>query len=138
MLMATHDTHNTGNIGLFFVCYQLARRGWNVMPTARNARGVDILAVNGAGTKIAVQVKTLSGRDAVNISDIEGLVQMADFLVVVLNARAEKPEDGPECYVLTTKAAQPLVRQHETRPWIPVGALEPHKDEWDVLDGAAT
>src|SRR6266699_1436173 len=36
--------HQTiGNIGLYFVCYQLSRRGWNVMPTARNARGVDVL-----------------------------------------------------------------------------------------------
>jgi hypothetical protein len=29
-----------GNVGLFYVCYRLSRLGWNVMPTARNARGV--------------------------------------------------------------------------------------------------
>jgi hypothetical protein len=125
-----HDNHNTGSIGLFFVCYQLARRGWNVMPTARNARGVDVLAVNDAGTKIAVQVKTLSARDAVNISNIDELVRMADFLVVVLNARTE----APECYVLTTTEAKPLVREHETRPWIPVGALADYLDKWDALN----
>ena len=129
-----YDTHNTGSIGLFFVCYQLARRGWNVMPTARNARGVDILAVNDAGKKIAVQVKTLSARDAVNISNIDELVRMADFLVVVLNARTDKPE----CHVLTTAAAKPLVREHNTRPWIPVGALADHEDKWDVLDADPT
>lgn len=125
-----HDTHNTGNIGLFFVCYQLARLGWNVMPTARNARGIDILAVNDDGKKIGVQVKTLSARNPVNISDIDDLVKRADFLVVVLNARTEKPE----CYVLTTRAALPLVHKHPTRPWIPVNALVAHKDQWCVLD----
>jgi hypothetical protein len=125
-----YDTHNTGSIGLFFVCYQLARRGWNVMPTARNARGIDILAVNDAGKKIAVQVKTLSARDAVNISNIDELVRMADFLVVVRNART----DEPECCVLTTKKAKPLVHPHETRPWIPAGALDAHVGKWEVLD----
>ena len=32
-----------GNIGLYFVSYRLSRLGWNVMPTARNARGIDLL-----------------------------------------------------------------------------------------------
>jgi len=36
----------TSNVGLYHVCYQLAKRGWNVMPTSRNARGVDIIIYN--------------------------------------------------------------------------------------------
>jgi hypothetical protein len=36
-------TQTVGNIGLYYVCYQLSLRGWNVMPTARNSKGVDIL-----------------------------------------------------------------------------------------------
>jgi hypothetical protein len=28
----------TGNTGMYFVAYQLSRRGWNVMPTSRNAQ----------------------------------------------------------------------------------------------------
>jgi hypothetical protein len=127
-----HGTHNTGSIGLFWVCYQLAKRGWNVMPTARNARGVDVLAVNDAGKQISLQVKTLSARDAVNIADIDDLAKQAGFLVVVMNARTE----APECYILTTEAARPLVRKHETRPWIPVGLLATHRDKWNVLDPA--
>ena len=34
----------TGNLGLYYCCYKLSLLGWNVMPTARNARGVDIIA----------------------------------------------------------------------------------------------
>ena len=40
------DPQVTGNIGLYYVCYRLSRRGWNVMPTARNARGIDMIAYN--------------------------------------------------------------------------------------------
>jgi hypothetical protein len=33
-----------GNIGMFYAAYRLSQHGWNVMPTSRNARGVDLLA----------------------------------------------------------------------------------------------
>ena len=38
------DARIVGNIGMFYACYRLSCLGWNVMPTARNARGVDIIA----------------------------------------------------------------------------------------------
>jgi hypothetical protein len=28
-----------GNIGMYYAAYRLSQQGWNVMPTARNARG---------------------------------------------------------------------------------------------------
>jgi hypothetical protein len=46
----------TGNVGLYYCCYRLSLLGWNVMPTARNARGVDIIAysrdVSRLGTRL--------------------------------------------------------------------------------------
>jgi len=32
-----------GNAGLFYVSYELSKRGWNVLPTSRNTRGIDII-----------------------------------------------------------------------------------------------
>jgi hypothetical protein len=32
-----------GNIGIYYAAYRLSQQGWNVMPTARTARGVDLL-----------------------------------------------------------------------------------------------
>ncbi len=50
-----------GNIGLYWVCYELSKRGWNVLPTSRNARGVDIIIYSQDNSrKLAIQVKTLS------------------------------------------------------------------------------
>ena len=40
------DNQITGNVGLYYVCYRLSIMGWNAMPTARNARGIDIIAYN--------------------------------------------------------------------------------------------
>ena len=32
-----------GNIGLSYACFKLSELGWNVMPTSRNARGIDVV-----------------------------------------------------------------------------------------------
>jgi hypothetical protein len=55
-----------GNVGLYYCCYKLSLLGWNVMPTARNARGVDIIAYSGDACRfIGVQVKSLTRRNPV-------------------------------------------------------------------------
>ena len=55
-----------GNVGMYYACYKLSLLGWNVMPTARNAKGIDIVAYNQSGKKmIGIQVKTLSRKSAV-------------------------------------------------------------------------
>lgn len=79
----------TGNIGLYYACYKLSRKGWNVMPTARNARGIDIIAYNKNGTRyIGVQVKALSKRTAVPLgSNLEKV--MGDYWIIVNNVAKE-------------------------------------------------
>src|SRR5207344_3307142 len=63
------NQQTVGNIGLFFVCYRLSRLGWNVMPTARNAKGVDILIYSQDGSRTrTIQVKTLSKGSPVPLS----------------------------------------------------------------------
>jgi len=55
------------------------------MPTARNARGVDIIAYDGTGTRfVGVQVKALSKRNPVPLgTDLAEC--MGDFWVIVNN-----------------------------------------------------
>jgi len=88
---------NVGNIGLFHVCYCLSRHGWNVMPTSRNAKGVDILIYSqDAVRKQSIQVKSLSERAAVPLGNkLDHL--FADFVVICCDVASETPE----CFVLT-------------------------------------
>ena len=77
------DPQITGNAGLYFCCYHLSLLGWNVMPTARNARGVDIVAYSRDAKRfIGVQVKSLSQRAPVPLGlSLEKV--MGDFWVIV-------------------------------------------------------
>lgn len=89
------DTQVTGNIGLYWACYQLSLRGWNAIPTARNARGVDIIAYNHNCTRmIGVQVKTLSKKSPVPLGTSLDKV-MGDFWVIVNDVI-----NTPQTYIL--------------------------------------
>ena len=82
-MQMTLDPQITGNVGLYYCCYRLSLRGWNVMPTARNARGVDIIAYSRDATRfVGVQVKALSKRSPVPLgTSLEKM--MGDFWIVV-------------------------------------------------------
>jgi hypothetical protein len=57
---------HVGNIGMYYAAYRLSQQCWNVMPTGRNARGVDPL-IYGVNAHIynGIQVTALSKRSPV-------------------------------------------------------------------------
>ena len=81
-----------GNVGLYFICYELCRRGWNVMPTSRNARVVDIVIYSQDGLrKHTIQVKSLNKRNPVPIgTNLDSL--FADYLIICRNVLKESLE----------------------------------------------
>jgi hypothetical protein len=86
-----HGAQIVGNIGLYYACYQLSRLGWNVMPTARNAKGVDIIAYSQDVKRfISVQVKALSNVSPVplgkTLDNIAG-----EWWIIVNNAATMTP-----------------------------------------------
>ena len=102
------DAQITGNIGLYYTCYQLSRMGWNTMPTARNARGIDIIAYNRKGTKfLGIQVKTLSKRNPVPLgTSLEKI--MGDYWVIINNVIRE-----PNAFILLPNEVKSLAHRGE-------------------------
>jgi len=102
------DPQVTGNAGLYYTCYHLSRMGWNVMPTSRNARGIDIIAYNRKATRfIGIQVKTLSKRDPVPLgSSLEKV--MGDYWIIVNNVAKE-----PNAYILLPEEVKSLAHRGE-------------------------
>ncbi|SAI72187.1 Uncharacterised protein [Bordetella ansorpii] len=88
---ATLDPQLTGNVGLYYCCYRLSLLGWNVMPTARNARGVDIIAYSRDASRfVGVQVKALSKRAPVPLGLSLDKI-MGDFWVIVNKVATSTP-----------------------------------------------
>ncbi len=132
----TRDNQITGNVALYYVCYHLSLLGWNVMPTSRNAKGVDILAYNqDASRTLTIQVKSGRALNAVGFGKtLTGLI--ADFIVVCLLAQPEKPV----CFVLTREEARGLIErdagkkgEDKRQYWLPARnyAVPAFREQWN-------
>jgi hypothetical protein len=107
-IVTTLDPQLTGNVGLYYCCYKLSLMGWNVMPTARNARGVDIIAYSRDATRfVGVQVKTLSKRNPVPLGTSLDKV-MGDYWIVI-----NKVATMPTAFVMVPSEVQALARKSE-------------------------
>src|SRR3989338_8387655 len=84
-----------GNLGLFYVCYQLSRMGWNAMPTSRNAKGIDIIIYNKDATVThTIQVKSLSKKNPIPLGDkLNNFI--ANFLIICREVFKE-----PEVFII--------------------------------------
>ena len=106
-----------GNGGLYFAAYKLSKMGWNVMPTSRNARGVDILAYDARAQEyLGIQVKALSKRNNVPLGrSIDRDRFMGHWWIIVIKIATDKPE----CFIMRPDE----VRRRATRtkkaavPW---------------------
>ena len=130
-----------GNVGLYYVCYELSRRGWNVIPTARNARGVDLLIYSQDARRMhTIQIKALSKSHAVPLgSHLDHL--FADFIVICRNIARRQPE----CFVLLPDEVRMLVQRNEKAGkhsyWLEPAryASDEFREAWDRIGvGAAT
>jgi hypothetical protein len=96
-----------GNVGMYFAAYRLSQLGWNVMPTSRNARGIDLLAYDSTVSRhLGIQVKALSKqKPPVPLGkSIDNLI--GDWWIIVTNAASVHPE----CFIM--KPEEVMSRAH--------------------------
>lgn len=125
-------TQTVGNIGLYYVCYILSLFGWNVLPTSRNAKGVDVLIFSqNASRKISIQIKTLSKKNPVPLgTNLDNFV--ADYVVICVR---DFPRE-PVCYVMTPSEVKSLAHKGEKNGkishWLQRSAYEndEYREKW--------
>ena len=95
------DKQIVGNVGMYYACYQLSLLGWNVMPTSRNAKGIDIIAYSPDGEDfLGFQVKTLSKPVHVPLGEEKEKI-MGDYWIIVVLPDEQSTSRNPTMYVLT-------------------------------------
>jgi hypothetical protein len=126
-----------GSIGLYCVCYELSKRGWNVLPTSRNARGVDIVIYNQRATQThTIQVKALSKKSSVPLGNNLGNL-IAEYLIICRNVFDEKPEIFIAKVNEIKKRIGKGVKDGRVSYWLVEKKYEIFKDKWDKI-GVAT
>lgn len=121
-----------GNAGLYYVCYELSKRGWNAMPTSRNARGVDVVIYDQKGSNShTIQVKTLSKRNPARFgSSLDSFI--AEYVFIVNNVFSE-----PNLYIVDTPTAKSLIHEGikdgKKSYWFQPNDYEQFKDNWSII-----
>ena len=130
----TQRSQITGNAGLYYVAWQLSRRGWHVMPTVRNARGSDLIVVNDdESVLLGVQSKALSKRSAVGLGlRVDDL--RSDWWIITVRANA----DEPVCYVMTLAEVRASAKQDRNGGawWLspPAYDRDEFREAWDRIE----
>lgn len=86
----------------------LIRMGWNVMPTARNARGIDVVAYDKSEEKfVGIQIKALSRRHPVPLGTSLDKI-MGDYWIIVNDLAGE-----PTAFVMLPHEVKSLAHRGE-------------------------
>ena len=135
MPKAKYSRQIVGNIGLYYVCYELSKRGWNVLPTSRNTRGVDIIIYSQkAQRKYTIQVKSLSKKDPVPLgSDLENL--FGDYLVICRKVFEDRPEIfiAKIDYIKNSGLICEENKDGKKSYWFQPKEYEQFKDNWEII-----
>jgi len=124
-----------GNAGLYYVCYELSKRGWNVMPTSRNARGIDVIIYDQKGKEMhTIQVKSLSDEDPVPFNNTLNTLLMSEYLFIVNNIN-----ENPNIFIMPSKKAKSLAtpridKKGKKSYWLTKKEYEKYKDNWGSFE----
>lgn len=107
--MDVKSSQVTGNAALHYAAWQLSRRGWNVLMTARNSKGSDLYCANDAETVFfGVQSKGLTKRDPVGLGgNLDNL--RSDWWIITIKAKT----DAPVCYVMSLAEVKALCHRSD-------------------------
>ncbi len=126
-----------GNVGLYYVCFKLSLNGWNVMPTSRNAPGIDILIYSqDASRKQTIQVKARRKETDIDLGDNQTF--LFDFLVVCPNVMTE---EAPRCFVLTEEEVRRLCRRKKDgKFWLRARdyRTDGFRENWELIGSGLT
>lgn len=141
--MDVKSSQATGNAAMHYAAWQLSRKGWNVMPTARNAKGSDLFCANDdESIMFGVQSKGLSKKVAVPCgTSLDNL--RSDWWIITVGPKGE----NPTCFILTLAEVKALcVRSDPAKSktgtaayWLPAKCyMHPEFQEaWHRLEGGS-
>jgi len=124
-----------GNAGLYYICYELSKRGWNVLTTSRNAKGVDIIIYDQQGKEthtIQVKGQGLRKKNAIPFgTNLNTLI--AEYVFIVTNILNE-----PSIFIMDSEKVKSLIKERRGKNgknsyWLEVKDYENSKDNWEIL-----
>ena len=127
-------TQLTANVGLYYVSYELAKHGWNVLITSRNAKGPDMIIYSQSGKKKhTVQVKATTNKRQIPVGSNIDNFRMSDFVIMCVNVYK-----SPELFLakadkISVKITNAKKGTSDKGYYINHEEYTKYKDNWEIL-----
>jgi hypothetical protein len=124
-------TQITGNVGLYFACYQLSKLGLNVMPTSRNAKGSDVIAYTSDQSQfVTFQVKAMTKLNNISLGKSKENLDSNWWLIVV-----DAYSENPTTYVMRPEEVAATAKLYQKVYWAQSKGfdLEDYRNRWDRI-----
>jgi len=129
---------NVRNVGFYYVCYELSKRGWNVLRASRNTKGIDLVVRNQRANKtLTIKVKSLTEKTPVPFGrNLDNLI--AEYVIICRRVYSERPE----IFIVDSNQVKEHIHKGEKDGrisyWLQPKDYEEYKDRWDTIgDGFA-
>jgi hypothetical protein len=130
-----------GMAGVFWVASELARRNWIVMPTVRNQKGVDIIAMatRSSGSRfVEIQVKAIQGQRFWLLGAMKrAMIPNRKSLFFAFVRPQLDPSLPFEAFVVPSSIVYKEAKQQANKKfqfcWYPPKQPGVYKERWDVL-----
>ena len=99
-----------GAAGVHFVCGELSRRGFIALPTTRNTRGIDIVAVAPNGETLKLQVKTIWKGRRWPVPPEDKIEASPNHYFVFVNLKGSFTE-RPEYYMVSSQDLKDYIKK---------------------------
>lgn len=118
-------------IGLYYVCYELSKRGWDTRLNSQNAVGIDAVIRGRNGKEFTIQVKSISTTDnaAIFPTTLDNII--ADFIFIVNNV-----SNSPNIFIVnnaTVKSNSILKKENDGIYYFEPEKFKKFKDNWDII-----
>jgi hypothetical protein len=126
----------TGNAGEYFVMGELLRRGFDAQLADRNTAGYDLLVGRQAAhTLTKVQVKTVRAQpwDVKQSSFVGAMGEQVTIYVMIGDEMAKSAVRYFVARNADLAGAFSVPAKWPTNAFMPLRALEPHENRWDIL-----
>jgi len=122
--------------GVYYVCYELSKRGWNVVSVSPKDKGVDVVIRGKNGKESTIQVRSISEKNAAGFNDtLDNII--ADFTFVVNNVL-----ESPNIFIVDKATVKSRIKEQikdeKKSYWFEPKDYNEFKDNWDIIGDGTT
>jgi len=117
--------------GVYYVCYELSKKGWDIVSVLPKDKGIDVMVRGQNGKEFTIQVRSISKNKPAGFSNtLDTLI--ADFVFIVNNVSG-----SPNIFIVDNATAKSRIKEQikdeQKSYWFEPNDYKEFKDNWAII-----